>query len=96
MSSSIQQTPTEVLDWTMNWATRGLGSDTIVSSNWSVSQTGVTLSAPSQTTTTTTIWVTGGTPGNVYTITNNITTSGGREMQETVNYVCLPQRVIGG
>jgi len=96
MSCSIQQTPTELLDWTINWATRGLGNDTIASSAWALSSTDSTLGSHSQTTTTTTTWLTGGIPGNVYTITNTIVTSGGREMQETVSYICLPQRMIGG
>ena len=95
MSCNIQQTPTELLDWTINWATRGLGNDTIASSNWAVSSADVILSAPSQTTATTTVWVSGGIPGNVYTITNSIVTSGAREMQETIYYVCIPQRMIG-
>jgi hypothetical protein len=96
MSCSIQQTPSEMLDWTINWATRGLGNDTIASSSWAVSSNVVTLSSPSYTTTTTTTWLTGGMAGNVYSITNTILTSGGREMQETINYICIPQRIIGG
>ena len=96
MTCSIQQTPSELLDWTINWATRGLSNDTIASSRWAASSLDVTLSAPSQTTTTTTTWLSGGVAGNVYTITNSIVTSGGREMQETINYICIPQRIIGG
>lgn len=96
MSCNIQQTPAELLDWTINWAARGLGSDTIATSAWGVSSADVTLSSPSQTTTTTTTWLTGGLPGNVYTITNSIVTSGGREMQETISYICIPQRMMGG
>lgn len=96
MTCSIQQTPGEMLNWTINWVTRGLGSDIIAASSWEASSSAVTLSASSQTPTTTTIWLTGGIPGNVYAITNSIVTSGGRQMQETVNYICIPQRIIGG
>jgi hypothetical protein len=92
MTVVIEQTPTELLDWTINWATRGLGTDTISTSAWSTSSVDITVSSPSYTTTTTTIWVTGGIAGKRYAITNTITTSGSRTLQETITYVCIPQQ----
>ena len=89
-----QQTPTENLDYTINWTTRGLGTDTIATSTWVVSPNDLTSSNPSNTTTTTTIWLTGGTAGNFYTVTNTITTAGGREMQETFTMNIVAQRFI--
>jgi hypothetical protein len=90
MTLSIQQTPNELQDWTINWATRGLGADTITTSAWAVNSADVALSDAAETATTTTIWVTGGIPGNAYSITNTVETAGGRTLQETVTYVCIP------
>ena len=84
----------ELLDWTINWAARGLGTDTIASSAWGQSSADFTISNISHTTTTTTFWLTGGNPSNSYSITNTIVTAGGRTMQETVNYLCIAQRII--
>ena len=90
----VTQTAAELLDWTINWATRGLGSDTISTSVWSQSSTDFTISDISNTNMTTTFWLTGGIAGNSYSITNTIVTAGGRTMQETVNYLCIAQRII--
>jgi hypothetical protein len=66
------------LDYGVNWAP-WLGTDTISASAWTV-QTGLTTAtpAPSFTTTTTTIWLSGGTVGTTYTVTNRVTTAAGR------------------
>ena len=95
MTTIIEQTPTELLDWTINWAARGLGNDVILSSAWSQSSGDFTLSQTGHGSTATTFWLTGGIAGNSYSITNTISTSGGREMQETVTYICIPQRIVG-
>jgi phage baseplate assembly protein gpV len=94
MSSNIEQTPNERLDWSIDWTTRGLGSNTISSSSWAASSPDVTLSSPSVNVenTITTIYVTGGTPGQIYTITNTVTVSGGQILQETIPYICLAPR----
>ena len=94
MNQPIAQTPSELLDYTINWATRGLGTDTISTSGFAASSSDLTLSNMSNTNTTTTFWLTGGVPGNFYNITNTILTAGGREMQETVVYECIAQRLI--
>ncbi|HZZ81616.1 MAG TPA: hypothetical protein VFE62_24150 [Gemmataceae bacterium] len=90
----IQQTPTELLDYEINWATRGLGIDIIATSAWIASSSDITLTNETFTNTTTTFWLTGGIPGAYYTITNTITTEGGRTMQETIVYQCIAQRII--
>jgi hypothetical protein len=92
--SLLIQTSAELLDWSINWATRGLGIDTIASSSYTQSSSDFTLSNESNTATTTTFWLTGGIPGNFYTITNSIVTAGGRDMQETVIYECIAQRLV--
>lgn len=74
--------PNEVLDYQIDWSAR-LGSDTISTSTWTV-PSGITQTTSSSTSTTTTIWLSGGTTGTKYTLTNEITTTGGRTMDESV------------
>lgn len=71
-----QKDPDAVLDYTIDWST-WLGDDTIATSGWTV-PTGLTEDSDSNTTTTATVWLSGGTVGTVYTVTNEITTAGGR------------------
>lgn len=81
----------EVLDYTFDWSTNEWleSSETISTSSW-VAATGVTVDSDSNTTTTATIWVSGGTSGQTYKLTNTITTSnspsrtGQREMFLTI------------
>lgn len=70
------QGPLDVLDYTFDW-TDELDGDTIQTSTFSATA-GITLASPSNTTTTTKVWVSGGTTGSTYTITNKIVTAGGR------------------
>lgn len=95
-TSTIQQTPQELLDYIIDWATRGLGTDTINGSSYTQSSSDFTLSNKSigSPPTTTTFWITGGVAGEYYTITNTVTTAGGRTLQETVIYQCIAQRLI--
>lgn len=74
--------PNDVDSFGINWATR-LDGDLISSSDWIV-PTGVTEDSASNTTTTTTIWLSGGTDGDDYELTNRITTTGGRTLDQTV------------
>lgn len=74
--------PQDVDSFGINWATR-LDGDLISSSDWIV-PTGVTEDSASNTTTTTTIWLSGGTDGDDYELTNRITTTGGRTLDQTV------------
>jgi hypothetical protein len=68
--------PNAVLDYTVDW-TRWLAGDQIATSQWLV-PTGVTKMADSKTTSSATVWLSGGTAGQSYTVTNRITTTGGR------------------
>ena len=81
--------PNAILDYQINWAT-WLGSDTINTSTWTV-PTGITAGngsngapAPSNTTTTATVWLIGGTAGVEYTLVNRITTVAGRTMDHSI------------
>jgi hypothetical protein len=69
--------PSAVLDYSIEWS-KWLAGDQIQTSDWSVSDPVIEAANASNTTTRTTIWVSGGVSGQVYTVTNRITTSGGR------------------
>lgn len=68
--------PDAVLDYQIDWSD-WLGSDTISTSDWTVA-TGLTGDSDSNTDTTATIWLSGGTAGATYSVTNEIVTNGGR------------------
>jgi hypothetical protein len=89
----ITQTPQELLNYLVNIAPR-LGSDAIANCTFSTSSTAITLSEESHTTTTVTFWLTGGIPGNSYSITLTVTTEAGLTLQETIIYVCLFNRLV--
>jgi hypothetical protein len=74
---TIHKHPSSELDYIFDWSL-WLGNDTIASSSWTVS-TGLTKKSDSNTTTTATIWLTGGTDKNNYTISNTIITAGNRK-----------------
>lgn len=74
--------PNDVLDYTINWST-WLGADTIASSTWTV-PTGLTAGVTSNSTTATTIWLSGGTAGVTYLVTNKIVTAAGRTKEDSI------------
>ncbi len=73
--------PDAIKDYTVNWVA-WLGTDTIATVAWTV-PAGITKTAESHTTTATTIWLSGGTVGQVYTVLCRITSAGGRTEDQT-------------
>jgi hypothetical protein len=73
--------PDELLDYTVDWA-EALGGDTIASSAWTV-PSGITRGTDSNTATTATIWISGGSADQNYSLLNRITTVGGRTREQT-------------
>ena len=73
--------PADVLDYQINW-TDLLDGDTIATSVWTV-PVGFTTVSTSNTTTTATVWLSGGTVG-VHQVTNTVTTSGARTYERSV------------
>ncbi len=69
----VPKDPDSTLDYTLDWSDWLAGDETIVESTWTLS--GVTSVNESRTTTTTTIFVRGGTVGETASLTNRITTS---------------------
>lgn len=72
---TLTKQPLERMDFTMNWSdVLSADSDTIASSTWEV-PLGITSVAQTNTTTGATIWLSGGTDGQSYTLVNQITTA---------------------
>ena len=69
--------PDAVLDYSIEWS-KWLAGDQIQTSTWSVSDPAIEAVDNSNTPTRATVWLSGGAAGQSYTVTNRITTSGGR------------------
>lgn len=78
--------PDEVIDYQHNWSTNYLASgEDISTSVWAVTPTGsLTIDSESETITTATVFVSGGTRGKVYRLTNKITTTASRTAERTI------------
>lgn len=77
--------PNDVRDYTFNWVDE-LEGDTISTSTWFV-PSGITRDSDSKTNTATAIWLSGGTDGVNYEITNRIVTAGGRTLDRTATFI---------
>jgi len=75
--TTFTKDPDAVLDYAIEWS-RWLAGDQIETSAWSVSDSTLEAANDSNTATRATIWLSGGVSGQSYTVTNRITTSGGR------------------
>ena len=76
--------PDAVLDFTVSWAEwLAEAEDTITSSTWTA-EAGITIDSDSNTTTTATVWLSGGTATERYRVTNEIVTVGGRTDNRTI------------
>jgi hypothetical protein len=77
--------PDDILDYEIDWTAwlGGLSADTILTSTWIV-PSGLTMNSSSNTDTTAKLWLSDGTDGETYLITNRITTSVGRTKDQTV------------
>jgi len=78
--------PDELLDYMVDWL-KPLAGDLITSSEWTL-PTGVVGSQESFTTTSATIWLSGGTAGKDYELINRITTAAGRIREQTCVLKC--------
>lgn len=81
--------PDETIDYVFNWKPE-LDGDTISTSSF-VLPDGLTSVSTSNTTTTATIFVSGGSEGSTYRITNRIVTAGGRTRDRTI-YVLVIEK----
>ena len=78
--------PGEVKDYAIDWTAHLADGETITTSTWVVA-TGLTKDSDSATTTVATIWLSGGSEGTEYRVTNHVVTDQGREFERsfTVN-----------
>jgi hypothetical protein len=78
--------PQEVLDYQIEWEARLADAETISTSEWARtgSDSVLVIDSNSISGTKTVVWLSAGTLGVVYTLTNTIVTSGGRTMEQSV------------
>ena len=69
--------PDAVLDWVWDW-NEWLDEGETISTSTFIASVGITMDSTSNTTKTATVWLSGGTAGQVYQVTNRIVTSAGR------------------
>ena len=74
--------PDEVLDYELDWSDRLTDGDEISSASW-LTPDGITVDSSSHTATVVTIWLSGGTTGETYTLTSRVVTTGGRTMDHS-------------
>lgn len=82
MPQIFEKDPDAILDYQINWAI-WLSTDTIGTSTWTV-PTGITKVTDTSTTTTATIWLSGGTADTDYRLVNKITTANGRTEERSI------------
>lgn len=76
--------PNEYLDYTLDWTARVTTDDAITSSTWMTPTSGgLTIASTSNASWTTTVWLSNGTIGITYQLTNRISTVFGRVMDQT-------------
>lgn len=81
-SREFTKDPQAVLDYVIDWSD-WLDGDTITASQWTVPD-GIEKDSDTHTTTAATIWLSGGTLGETYSVVNHITTVAGRENDQTI------------
>jgi hypothetical protein len=88
----IAKDPDAVLDYTIDWTAwlADSGADTIASSSWTV-PAGLTQNNATHSTLKATVWLSGGSAGTTYRVTNRITTAGGRTAERSFDVVVQSQ-----
>ncbi len=76
-----RKAPAEVIDYDAEWVLDA--DEDILTSTWAVTGTGLTIDSSTFAAASVKIWLSGGTLGASYTVTNTITTSLGRTMQDS-------------
>ena len=79
--------PSAVLDYSFDWSeylAETSPVDTIASSTWTASSSGITIDSANNSQTLTTVWLSGGTRGSRYKLVNRIVTAGGRTDERTL------------
>lgn len=84
----IEKDPAAILDYSNDWTAwlTAAAADTIATSTWTI-PTGLTSSSPAIAAGVTSLFISGGTAGTTYTVTNKIVTTGGRTDQRSFRVV---------
>jgi hypothetical protein len=82
---TIDKDPDKKADWVFRWNDVTASGDSIASYVITV-ETGITLVSDSKTTADVTVWLSGGTPGQTYTVSCKIVTTAGREDEKSVRF----------
>jgi len=82
MGNTFDKDSNAELDYTIDWGA-WLGNDAISTSSWTA-EDGLTVGVSTFNTTTTTVWLLGGTAGEEYRVTNRIATVGSRVDERTL------------
>jgi len=86
MASWPSKDPNDVLDYDIDWSRRLDSGDTISTSTFSLTtDAGLTIASQSNTTTTSKVWLSGGTAGSTADILCRIVTADGRTMDQSVS-----------
>ncbi len=83
MPTSFTKDSAAVLDYLFDWSSWLAAAETITASTVTAT-TGITVQSSSNTTTTATVWLAGGTLGTAYQVTNHVTTNAGRQDDRTI------------
>lgn len=87
MTVKYVKDPNAVLDYTIDWTAWLPGSDTITNATWTVQSTAagaVVVEDVAVANHSSTVWLSGGVVGEKYTVTNHITTAGGRQDDRSI------------
>ncbi len=77
MADEWVKDPDAVLDWSFDW-TDWLANGEVISTSIFIVTAGIVVNSTSNTTQGATVWLSGGTDGRPYLVTNRITTNQGR------------------
>ena len=80
--------PDSVLDYSVDWSALLGDGETLVSASWLV-PAGLTLVSESLASPVATVWLSGGTVGQVYRVTSRVVTSGGRQDDRSFTLVVM-------
>ena len=80
--------PDSVLDYVMDWSDWLGATDTISVSTWAA-DAGITIDSNTNSTTTATVWLSGGTVRRKYIVTNSIETNEGRSVDRSILVRCI-------
>lgn len=76
--------PQAVLDWIWDWTDWMDTGEQIATSTFTVTPPGITIDSDENSLYSATVWLSGGTEGQVYSVTNTITTNQGRTDERSI------------